>query len=226
MYRSGLICIYKSNCYEPDPDRLKPVTNHRKYSINKTKLRSACIAAWVNRRSKFMLFLTFTFPFKPDEPGAVKVWNLTLGSLRNTYKVKNYAWVKEFQTQNDNRIHYHIIVDRDRIDIQSLQASYNTAIKNIFPAANPGNNSVRLGKRPVVRDIKAVKNYLSKYVSKNDTVFNGRAYGFSEGLRLSRQIDPWELNDILQKFDRRQYYVVDDSFYRLIFLKDYIDSSP
>src|SRR4030042_2017006 len=127
LYRNGTIVIWKQDIRGRDTESLTQIARHpRSYSISRTKIQSACIAAWVAKQSKFMLFITFTFPFDPTEKQASKIWDLTLNSLRNTYKIKSYVWVKEKQYKNLDRLHYHCIIDRNRVDICKLQESYNS----------------------------------------------------------------------------------------------------
>jgi len=160
LYRNGVMVFYKqrlsTNNYYMPPQSKKL----RTFSINKTKLQSACIRLWGLRRKKSLLFITFTFAFDVIEADASKIWKLQLDSLRNTYKIRNYVWVKEVQKLNNNRLHYHIIVDRDYIDIKKCQETFNNHVHCVVPDAVISLNSVRLGNNPRVCSVKAIKNYL------------------------------------------------------------------
>ena len=171
LYRNGAIIIWKQDRPGRDIEAMREISKlPRQYRISKIKIQSACLAAWIAKKSKYMLFITFTFPFDPTEKQASKIWDLTLNSLRNTYKIKTYVWIKEKQPKNLNRLHYHIIVDCSYINIRHLQETYNAALEHVFPGCVKFNNSVRLGHRPIIRNVHTIKKYLSKYISKDENL--------------------------------------------------------
>ena len=134
----------------------------RTFKMSRLKVRSACAALWISKKSKNCLFLTFTFAYQVTEDKAAEIWELFLNNLRNNYKVENYVWVKELQTKQTNRIHYHIIIDRNRINIKSCQKTFNTVVTNCDPNGRVSNNSVRLGSDPVIRSYQSISKYISK----------------------------------------------------------------
>jgi len=210
LYRDGTgVLFYRSN---KQKEHINPVQKkERKFTIKKTRLRSSCLACWALKKSKYMLFITFTFPYMPTESEAQRTWKLLLDSMRNTYKVKNYVWVKEFQSSG--RLHYHILVDRDRIGIKNLQNTWNNHINNVNRGVTVSANSVRLGNRPVVRSPKAVSGYLSKYISKTDTEFKLRAWGTSiDKNNIFKKIDVSDV--ILQSYEQKNsgdyHYIIKD----------------
>jgi hypothetical protein len=215
LYRSGLLVVYKGKRAGRKKEELNRISKlERTYSINRTKVRSASLAAWQAKTSKYMLFITFTFPFEPSEEQAAKIWNNLLTNLRNHYEIKNYVWVKE--CQNSGRIHYHIIVDANRIDIKRLQNTWNRCINHINPDCDCGSNSVRLGNRPIIYNIKAISKYLSKYISKSDTrkaIFNRKAYGFSDSFILAKAITTETADELAEMFGIR--LLCDGGFYEL-----------
>jgi hypothetical protein len=153
------------------------------------------VAAWTKRQSKYMLFLTFTFPFDVKEIDASKVWHLLLKSLYKTYNVKNYVWVKE--NQKNGRVHYHLLIDTGHINIKALQSTYNNCICHVFGECDTSNNSVRLGNNPTIRNITSISRYLSKYISKEPEIYTRRASGWSE-LELYNDYDTAELLVLLK----------------------------
>lgn len=234
LYRDGTGVIFFD--HKSVSERKKPTQKaERHFKIKGSQVRSACIAAWLNKQSKNMLFITFTFPFDPSEDEAQQIWKLTLDSLRNTYKVNNYVWVKE--RQESGRLHYHILIDRNRVGIKNLQNTYNHHIINVNAFSMVSNNSVRLGTRPVITSIKSVSYYLSKYITKgnSESTFKKRAWGCSSGYRLYRNVDLDELFKQIHYIDSGNFkiiwthpvVIIDETDYYLIFkFRDYIDVSP
>lgn len=184
VYKNGLVIFYSANKRPGrSHDILKDLAKKkRSYSVKRTKLQSACVSAWLAKKSKFMLFVTFTFPFDVTEQTGASCFNSLLNNLRNNFKVTTYVWVKEMQ--KTGRLHYHIIVDRNRIDIKAVQKTWNNVITNITGVTPDFNNSVRLGPNPVVYSVERVKRYLSKYISKTENKFSRKAYGYTENLSL------------------------------------------
>lgn len=216
LYASGMAVVYKKHAYGERTNEQLQWQSHRKrtYSISKIKVKSACVRAWQLKKSNNMLFLTFTFPFEPTEMEAANIWNRLLKNLKQNYNVKNYVWVKEFQ--KNGRIHYHLLIDRDRVGIQNLQRSYNSAITHVRPDVTISSNSVRLGNNPIVRSIYSVAKYLSKYISKSikeQWDFETKAYGFSENLIISKDIDTDELIRLSNIYGYRTVFV--DKFFEI-----------
>lgn len=222
LYASGLIVIYQPHATgKRSQEQLSYQSKKkRKYTVNKSKVQSACIRCWQLKKSKNMLFLTYTFPFEPTEDEASKIWNLTLKNLKQNYNVKNYVWVKE--RQKSGRLHYHIILDRDRIGIINIQKSFNNHIHNVRCDVNISFNSVRLGKRPLIRSISAVAKYLCKYISKSHGEFETKCYGYTTGLQISRIITTDELCELHEKFGTKTLLI--DNFFELYRVNcDYIE---
>lgn len=224
IYASGMVVIYKKHSYgERTEEQLKwQAVQKRSYRISKSKVKSACIRAWQTKNSNNMLFITFTFPFDPTEKEAADIWNRLLKNLKQNYHVKKYVWVKE--RQKNGRLHYHIIIDRDRVGVINLQKSYNSAINHVRPDVDCSSNSVRLGTRPIIRNINSVAKYLSKYISKSNDEngeFTTKAYGYSDNMKISREIDTEELVFLCEKFGYNLLY--SDSFFEIFVVNiDYI----
>jgi len=218
LYQSGLIVLYKDFCRTiPDRKELKDYANRkRSYRINKNQVRSAAIRAFKLKKTQHMLFLTFTFPFEPTENEAARIWQNMLNNLKTNYHVKYYVWVKE--RQKSGRLHYHIIIDRNRIGIVAIQNAWNVAIRHHNSDIVCGNNSVRLGPRPVIQNIYKIANYLSKYIAKNNeqnrySEFDRKAYGFTENMIISTKIDTFILDKLRIKYGitsicRENYYEI------------------
>jgi len=161
---SGVIDALENNETLKKNEKIK-----RNYRINRNRVRSACVDLFNSRKGAFILFLTVTMPFiladKQDaEKKAVRAWKVFLDQLRNQYNIRKYVWVKEYQCNGN--VHYHILLDSTFVDIEKLQKSWNSALHNSYNIMPDFNNSVRLGEKPRVYSVKKVKNYLSKYITK------------------------------------------------------------
>jgi len=206
VYRDGTAVLYlphaggkRSLKYEQEQKTDKKTKKKRLYTIDKKKVRSACIELWKRKKGKFVLFITVTFPGNPTEKQTCKVWDAFLDNLRKTYGITQYVWVKEYQKRGV--IHYHILLDTVFIDIVRLQRTFNRICFNQgIPVSN---NSVRLGNQPRVFGVKRIKNYLSKYMAKTADrydVFEGRAYDYSNFFQLYEIVDFPTFIDLVSTF--------------------------
>jgi hypothetical protein len=249
LYRNGTGVVYfdkfKDSPAPPGNNNNRDEPRQCVYKLSRTKIQSSTLAVWANKQSKYLLFLTFTFPFdlsnkndpeenqKEQEKVAARIWKLTLDSLRNNYKVKNYVWIKEFQ--KNGRVHYHILIDRNRVGIENLQRTFNNHIYNVTGRRDYSNNSVRLGNNPIVKNPDRVKNYLSKYITKADITYYGKSYGVSGQYRLWKEI---AIEDIISDICSGNYgqdnvhlrkdvkIIAVDSFYVLFKIDKYTDFDP
>ena len=161
---SGVIDALENNETLKKNEKIK-----RNYRINRNRVRSACVDLWHNRTGNCLLFVTITINSglinkKQVEKNTGKAYKILLDQLRNQYGVKKYVWVKEYQ-ENGN-VHYHLLMDTTYIDIKKLEKTWHNALHNVTGQYPTTNNSVRLGNNPRVYFVKKVKNYLSKYITK------------------------------------------------------------
>ena len=222
LYKSGLLIISKPIYRDPDDFKEPKQKKIREYIVKPNAVRSACVDLWHKRKSKNLLFFTVTIPFKINEVELSRIWNHFLNNLRNNYKVTNYVWVKEIQTKTGN-IHYHVLVDRNRIGIKHLQDTWNNCINFITGTMPKFNNSVRLGKRPIVSHIQTVANYLSKYITKGDDaiIFCSRAYGYSKSFIIKR---PLSNDEILRLWHSgRCKMIISDHFFNVYIVDNFYD---
>lgn len=225
LYRSGLLVVSRITVRKSEETRVEQRFK-RTYKVKKSVVKSACIDLFLKKQSKHLLFITFTLPFEMDETKSVKCWNSLLNNLRNNYEIKNYVWVKE--RQKSGRVHYHILIDRVYVGVKDLQTTWNTIIKNVTGVNPDFNNSVRLGFNPIVRNIKKVKNYLSKYMAKDEDgkeiEFNSKPYGYTQGLTIKKEI---QIEDFQNFFNGNYkiYLIANDKFFRLYVLLDFIDTT-
>jgi hypothetical protein len=232
MYRNGTFIIYKRFARsekEKESDSIfdaafgkaeKEEKDRKKneYKHSRTKIQSASLAAWAVKQSKYMLFFTVTIPKSVPEKQMQEAWKRFCNLLTKNYSVSTYVWVLE-KGEIGGRYHYHILVDRNRIPIKKLQASWEMVFFNVTGIVHKTHNSVRLGKRPVVYSVRSVKNYLAKYIAKDeDNSFSVKAYGYTETLKLSKHIDVIDAWMLVKKYALKP--IIDDGFlqiYRLPF---------
>lgn len=216
LYRNGLLVVYRRHCSRSDDKTLDlceqvvvKKKQERSYKVSRTKVQSACVAAWGVKRTKYMLFITFTFPFSISEERASEIWVRMCDLLKSDYAVSSYVWVKE--RQQSGRLHYHILIDRNRVGIKKLQHTWETIIYNVTQIRHKTHNSVRLGKRPVVYSIHSVKNYLSKYIAKGSDdekfkKFKTRAFGYTENLKISTDVHPVDARILIATYGGKKIF--------------------
>lgn len=222
LYRDGTYAIYTNRCGQSKHlKKAREVLNSRprKYRIDVKKVRSATLALWESKRGRHLLFVTVTCPHAVSDKLAAKAWRLFLKNVAINRKLRRYVWVKEPQEKNKNRIHYHIIFDLNYINVKYLQRAWETSFKSATHLDHRYHNSVRLGRRPIVNSIDQVSRYLSKYVAKRNRParcsdpginrvayeYDGKAYGFSEGLNFKTTIEGVEVHILMQKFASRVF---------------------
>lgn len=177
------------------------------YSVNKKEVRQR-IHGYLNsqRGSKHLYFWTVSFPEGTPDAVAYRAWNTWLTSLRKYRMLKDYIWVAERQdgTRNadgraTNTVHFHIAIPHF-MNVQRANAMMRGTLKNLAKAGDlpysvqspqiAKYNGVdickhRKTKRVVNFAIKkgsiALANYLTKYVTKNDTEFEHLAWHNSRG---------------------------------------------
>lgn len=141
-----------------------------------------------SRVTAFKLFITLTFDpkiSKLDESGRVDQ-NYAKEKIKrflNTIKKRydrmaektgkdhwrlSYIWVAEIQEKKTKNIHFHILVDRDFIDVKYLVKIWGQAA-----------NSVNVKK---LNDQDHAANYMLKYMKKGNCPIEGKRYGLTQNL--------------------------------------------
>ncbi|RZK05195.1 MAG: hypothetical protein EOO46_16050 [Flavobacterium sp.] len=153
----------------------------------KTKIRKKVIA--FSRLHKKLSFLTLTFCNQVEEQKAVKVLHKFLDNAAKRSKDFQYIWVAEKQTENkvfENNIHFHLITNKYwKIDKWwkywlELQAKFG-----IVPRETSFNPSSAFDVKPISgNNIKAIANYLTHYVTKNESEFMCQIWNCSK--KISR----------------------------------------
>jgi len=158
----------------------------RVYYISKG-IRRLIISASLKlvREAKFkVIFFTYTFAFSADEKTHQTIFLNHLKNLSTNYVLQQYIWTKEFQ--KSGKIHYHSLFDLPYINIQSINDSFNSSVRNYNSSLATSNNSVRLPafkNRSVVKNGGSMAKYIAKYLSKSGfSTFKLPAYCISKGL--------------------------------------------
>lgn len=171
---------------------LEPLTGrnrgstHRRYTVKKSVVR-ARLLHMINqqRNSKELYFVTVTFPTCVTDDLAYKLFNTWLTTLRTSNIVKSYLWVAE--RQEVGTIHYHIAIPH-RVYVPKANKAMVTILCNAVRKgqlqwnlqAAKRYNGVDLAKNrktkrvtnfAVKKGSKSLANYLTKYVTKNNTEF-------------------------------------------------------
>jgi hypothetical protein len=170
------------------------------------------------------IFCTLTFISDPGTDGnAVSVLNKFLTILRREHKNLQYLWVAEKQEQNNDRIHFHLILNT-RIGIKRFNAlwvlqQYNAGITHEKHSLKEVTDRFRQGTmqeifNPVdvkkIRNIGTLAGYLSKYVSKAnrgpdgiEKTFGCRVWHCSRGVSalITKQIVGKECIEVCKSYE-------------------------
>jgi hypothetical protein len=103
--------------------------------------------------------LTFSAPV--DEKEANKCLSRFIDNLKLNYNVKSYIFVKELHKSGNP--HYHFLFDMPFVDFRRLNRAWCLACSDIMPFSN---NAFTTGRKPIVKDIKGIVNYITKYITK------------------------------------------------------------
>ncbi len=149
----------------------------------KSKIRRKILA--FARIHKHLSFVTLTFLNKVEETQAVKILGKFLDNVTKRSKDFQYLWVAEKQTENkvfENNIHFHLITNKywkiDRwwkywLDLQ--------AKNGIIPRDENFKPSSAFDVRAITgQNIKAIANYLTFYVTKNEGEFKCQIWNCSK----------------------------------------------
>ena len=170
------------------------------------------------------IFCTLTFIEQPATDGiAVSILNKFLTILRREHSNFQYLWVAERQEENNNRIHFHLIINT-RISIKRFNGlwvlqQYNAGLRHEKHSLHEVQERYELGTmqeifNPV--DVKSIRNigmlsgYLSKYISKanknndgSEKTFGCRVWHCSRGVSalITKQIVPQECIEVAKGND-------------------------
>jgi hypothetical protein len=161
------------------------------FGIDRFKITPRLQTFYLTKRgTKQLYFWTITFPQGTTEQTAHQLFNIWLTRCRDELNLKSYLWVKE--KQKNNTVHFHIAIHQ-RMDIKRANRYMRASIMrqidegkiNWSRSAATRYNGVDIAKdrktKRVVNFAKgnkqiALRNYLTKYVTKNNTKFQMLAW--------------------------------------------------
>lgn len=174
-----------------------PITTTKKsYSVNKKEVRQR-ILAYLNsqRGAKELYFWTVSFPKDTSDAACYQAFNTWLTSLRKFRMLRDYIWVAE--RQQIGTIHFHIAIPH-KMPVKKANAMMAGTLKTlsrkgIITASTyqcQRYNGVDIAKNRTTKRVtnfakkrgsRALANYLTKYVTKNDGQFEHLAWHNSRG---------------------------------------------
>lgn len=200
-----------------DADNLSP-KQQRTYKIHKKKVRER-ITLFINTRYGHyeLYFWTITFPEGTADEICFRALDIWLTTQRNKKRLHEYLWVTE--RQKNGTVHFHITIPH-KMDVRQANRAMKVILINFCKQGKMPCTSRFIGELYNGVDIqkrrdkhgnkrvtnfaekragKALGNYLSKYVSKNDAEFehlawhNSRAFAcMSNGVSLTE----YEFTDV------------------------------
>ena len=155
-----------------------------------------------------LTFVTLTFVNQVEDKKAIKVLKTFLDNAGKRFKDFQYLWVAEKQTLNQtfqDNIHFHLITNK----YWPLQKWWNYWLEvQAKHGIKPRDENFRPGSAFNVRliksdNIKGIGTYLTKYVTKNDSLFTCQVWNCSK--KISRLYTCFYSGiQIINKFERLQ----------------------
>lgn len=164
---------------------------NRQYKIDKKQVRHRIINYLSQMKGEKMLyFWTITFPPGTNDDTTYKLFNKWLTRLRHEKMIASYLWVVE--RQQNNTLHFHMVVNKkmcvkkaNKFMRASIMHCINSSEIDYDRVKAMRYNGVDIAKDRKTKRVvnfakqkrqKALSNYLSKYVTKNDTWFTRLAW--------------------------------------------------
>jgi hypothetical protein len=148
-----------------------------------SKIRKKLIA--FARIHQKLTFVTLTFVNKVSDRLAIKVLGTFLDNVSKRFKDFQYIWVVEKQTKNkifENNIHFHLVTNK-YWEISRWWAYWVEVQKKfgVIPRNQEFNPTSAFDVKTIKsNNIKAVGNYITKYVTKNKGSFHGMLWNCSK----------------------------------------------
>lgn len=198
---------YENNTKESQSKPTKYTKKERKtFTLNKSKVKKkAWLYALCHESQKNLYFLTITFPEKTTDENAYKMMNSWLTNLRQRKIIGSYIWVAE--RQKNGTIHFHFLINQ-YIRVQTANSAMRSCLRTLYKKDNSlidkelisKYNGVHLSKNKngKVANLaksknkrKTIINYITKYITKNDTTF------FNQVSCCSREVSAMKLKQII-----------------------------
>jgi len=167
-----------------------------KYVIDKTEVTNR-IKGYLNqmRGEKMLYFWTITFPNTTTEDTAYILLNKWLTRLRTEKMLREYLWIAE--KQENGTVHFHMVINQ-KMNVQKANKFMRASIMH---SINKGEivysrldamryNGVDIAKDRKTKRVtnfakgnkqKSLSNYLTKYITKNNSTFTHLAWHSSRG---------------------------------------------
>lgn len=167
----------------------------RVYRLNRRKVRDRCRALFrLEKSRKFLAFYSISFPRGFPDDDCYQVFNTWLTRMRKVKPKFTYIWVAE--RQGNGTLHYHLLT-YDYVNIRIANYFCGKAIHNVARSKKiaVGNFSVNNYNGVDVRRLRKRKHivqYITKYVTKNDTVSRRLVWNCSQNISrlfISTHID-------------------------------------
>jgi hypothetical protein len=181
------------------------LSTQRGYKINKREVRQRLLG-YINtqRGKKELYFWTVTFFAGTSDDLCYKIFNIWLTSLRKYKMLREYLWIAERQDGKraphkapTNTLHFHIAIPH-RMDVHRANRMMAGTLKTFarrgeLPATvhqcsryngvdiSKNRNTKRVINFAIKKGSRALSNYLTKYVTKNDVEFSHLAWHNSRG---------------------------------------------
>lgn len=186
----------------PDPHRENESskkqlsTPRREYRVNKLEVRQR-LFTMINtmKGGRELYFWTVTFPMGTGDDVAYKAFNTWLTTLRQKKFLRNYLWIAE--RQQNGTVHFHIAIPHKMSVVHANRMMRVTlatfAKRKEIPFSihqckryngidiSKNRKTGRVTNFAIKKGSRALANYLTKYVTKNDAGFPHLAWHNSRG---------------------------------------------
>jgi len=171
-----IITKQKPKCSKKISPKTKRIAPKKRTRVRWSEVRKRCTAFFNLKRSKkYTTFITLSFPSGLSDKNCRKCLNTWLTRIRTIRPYFPYLWVAE--RQKNGTLHYHLLTNI-YLPIRIINRFMAIAIDGlkadqvgVFKKWNRNNyNGVDV---KAVRNSKALKGYLAKYITKNDDKIDG-----------------------------------------------------
>lgn len=203
-----------------------PVKRSANYSLNKSKLRKKLNSySYLYQSKRFLAFYSISFPSNLSDGKCYQILNTCLTRIRKWRKKFSYIWVAE--RQKNGTIHFHMITNC-YLQIRIVNAFFATAIENAL--LDGWDTEVRYEKERYngvdvkrVWNVKGLRSYMSKYITKNNTKSNYLLWNCSSdvsALFTSMKVDS---ESIYKYFRYAEVDNIEDFHNKAIYLSSFAD---
>lgn len=178
------------------PSSLSPLKKSREYRVNKKIIRQRVYAFLLGQNKPILHGFVVSFPPCVTDDLAYQAFNIWLTTCREQLHLREYLWTAERQPDTGT-IHYHILIPQYLNVYKANKAMSNTLANFVRKGKLNWNvqaakryNGVDISKNRKTKKItnfalgssaRALSNYITKYISKNDDPFKHYAWHNSRG---------------------------------------------